>query len=57
MIEGNPCSPGQRLPLLWKQCRPADIFAAVEIAAGRKLPADFAATVANTILRRFRAEP
>ena len=36
--------------------RPADIFAAVEIAAGRKLPADFAATVANTILRRFRAE-
>jgi len=36
--------------------RPADIFAAVEIAAGRRLPADFAATVASATLRRFRAE-
>ncbi len=36
--------------------RPADMFAEVEIAARRKLPANFAATVASTILRRFRAE-
>jgi HAD superfamily hydrolase (TIGR01509 family) len=36
--------------------RPADIFAAVESASGRKLPRDFAATVANAILHRFRAE-
>ncbi len=36
--------------------RPADMFAEVEIAAGRKLPADFAATVASATLRRFRAE-
>ncbi|MFN3655705.1 MAG: HAD family hydrolase [Pseudolabrys sp.] len=36
--------------------RPADMFAEVEIAAGRKLPADFAATVARTTLRRFREE-
>jgi len=36
--------------------RPTDMFAEVEIAAGRKLPADFAATVAREILRRFRAE-
>lgn len=36
--------------------RPADMFAEVETAAGRKLPADFAATVAREILRRFRAE-
>ena len=36
--------------------RQADMFAEVEIAAGRKLPADFAATVANATLRRFRAE-
>ena len=36
--------------------RPADMFADVEIAAGRRLPADFAATVASTTLRRFRAE-
>jgi HAD superfamily hydrolase (TIGR01509 family) len=36
--------------------RPADMFSEVEIAAGRKLPADFAATVANATLARFRAE-
>ena len=36
--------------------RHADMFAEVEIAAGRKLPADFAATVASATLRRFRAE-
>ena len=36
--------------------RPADMFAEVEVAARRKLPANFAATVASTILRRFRAE-
>jgi len=36
--------------------RPADMFAEVEIAAGRKLPPDFALTVASTTLRRFRAE-
>lgn len=36
--------------------RPADIFAEVEMAAGRRLPPDFAATVSAAILRRFRAE-
>ena len=36
--------------------RPADIFAAVETAAGRKLPADFPAAVAAETLRRLRAE-
>jgi len=36
--------------------RPADMFAEVEIAAGRKLPKDFAAKVTHAILRRFRAE-
>ncbi len=36
--------------------RPADMFAQVEAAAGRKLPADFASTVAAATLRRFRAE-
>ena len=36
--------------------RQSDMFAEVEIAAGRKLPRDFAATVANATLRRFRAE-
>lgn len=36
--------------------RPADMFAEVEIAAGRKLPPDFADTVASTTLRRFREE-
>ena len=36
--------------------RPADMFAEVEIAAGRKLPPGFAATVASATLRRFRAE-
>ncbi len=36
--------------------RPADMFAEVEIASGRKLPAGFAATVAGATLRRFRAE-
>jgi HAD superfamily hydrolase (TIGR01509 family) len=36
--------------------RPADMFGEVEIAAGRKLPPGFAATVASATLRRFRAE-
>ncbi len=36
--------------------RQADMFAEVEIAAGRKLPAGFAATVAKATLHRFRAE-
>lgn len=36
--------------------RPTDMFTEVEIAAGRKLPPDFAATVANETLRKFRAE-
>jgi HAD superfamily hydrolase (TIGR01509 family) len=36
--------------------RPADMFAEVETAAGRKLPDGFAATVAAATLRRFRAE-
>jgi HAD superfamily hydrolase (TIGR01509 family) len=36
--------------------RPADMFAEVEMAAGRKLPPDFSATVAAVTLRKFRAE-
>jgi HAD superfamily hydrolase (TIGR01509 family) len=36
--------------------RPADIFAAVEAAAGTKLPSDFSASVAAETLRRLRAE-
>jgi HAD superfamily hydrolase (TIGR01509 family) len=36
--------------------RPADMFAEVEIAAHRKLPPNFADTVASVILRRFRKE-
>jgi HAD superfamily hydrolase (TIGR01509 family) len=36
--------------------RPADMFADVEFATGRKLPADFAARVADSILHRFRTE-
>jgi HAD superfamily hydrolase (TIGR01509 family) len=36
--------------------RPADMFAEVELAAGRKLPADFPAGVAAATLRRFRQE-
>ena len=36
--------------------RPADMFADVEFATGRKLPAGFAAGVADSILRRFRSE-
>jgi len=36
--------------------RPADMFAEVEMASGRKLPSGFATTVASAILRRFRAE-
>jgi len=36
--------------------RPADMFAEIEKAAGRKLPADFAATVMKETLRRFRSE-
>src|SRR4051794_8034429 len=36
--------------------RPADMFAEVETAAGRKLPPNFAMTVASATLQRFRAE-
>lgn len=36
--------------------RPADMIAEVEMAAGRRLPADFAATLANITLHRFRTE-
>jgi HAD superfamily hydrolase (TIGR01509 family) len=36
--------------------RPADMFAEVELAAGRKLPPNFAVTVATATLRRFRQE-
>ncbi len=36
--------------------RPADMFAEVEMAAGRKLPPDFASTVASATLHRFRVE-
>jgi haloacid dehalogenase-like hydrolase len=36
--------------------RPAEMYAEVEQASGRKLPADFAATVMAATLRRFRAE-
>jgi HAD superfamily hydrolase (TIGR01509 family) len=36
--------------------RPADIYAAVEIATGRKLPANFSHAVAAETMRRFRDE-
>lgn len=36
--------------------RPSDVFAAVEAASGRRLPANFGAVVAAATLRRFRAE-
>ncbi len=36
--------------------RPADIFAAVEAATGKKLPAEFSAAVADEILQRLQAE-
>ncbi|HZD90896.1 MAG TPA: HAD-IA family hydrolase [Pseudolabrys sp.] len=36
--------------------RPADMFAEVEMASGRKLPPGFPAKVASATLRRFRAE-
>jgi beta-phosphoglucomutase-like phosphatase (HAD superfamily) len=36
--------------------RPADIFAMVETAAGKKLPPGFSSTVAAETLRRFRSE-
>jgi len=36
--------------------RPTDMFAELEIAAGRKLPLDVVATIAGEILRRFRVE-
>ena len=36
--------------------RPADMFAEIETAAGRKLPADFPSRVANATLERFRRE-
>jgi HAD superfamily hydrolase (TIGR01509 family) len=36
--------------------RPADMFAIVEKATGRKLPPNFSVTVAAATLRRFRAE-
>jgi HAD superfamily hydrolase (TIGR01509 family) len=36
--------------------RPADMFADVEIAAGRRLPANFATSLTNELLKRFRAD-
>jgi beta-phosphoglucomutase-like phosphatase (HAD superfamily) len=36
--------------------RPSDIFAAVEAATGKALPAEFSSTVASETLRRLRAE-
>ena len=36
--------------------RPADMFAEVEIASGRKLPPNFASAVAGIIVHRFRSE-
>lgn len=36
--------------------RPADMFAEVELASGRKLPANFAETVASATLRCFRSD-
>jgi HAD superfamily hydrolase (TIGR01509 family) len=36
--------------------RAADMLAEVEMAAGRRLPADFAATLANATLRCFRTQ-
>lgn len=36
--------------------RPSDMLAEVEIAAGRRLPADFASVLANETLKRFRSE-
>lgn len=36
--------------------RPADMFADVETAAGRRLPANFATTLTNEILKRFRTD-
>ena len=36
--------------------RPADIYAAVEVATGRKLPANFGHTVTAETLRRFQDE-
>jgi HAD superfamily hydrolase (TIGR01509 family) len=36
--------------------RPADMFAVIEKATGRKLPPNFAATLNAATLRRFRAE-
>src|ERR1700693_5426273 len=36
--------------------RPADVFAAIETAAGRKLPGDFPAVVAAETLRRLQAD-
>lgn len=37
-------------------CRPADVFAIVEAASGKKLPHNFPAVVAAETLRRFRTE-
>jgi HAD superfamily hydrolase (TIGR01509 family) len=36
--------------------RPTDVFHAVELASGRKMPVGFAGTVATATLRRFRQE-
>ena len=36
--------------------RPADMFAAIEAATGRRLPPNFAATLSNATLARFQAE-
>jgi HAD superfamily hydrolase (TIGR01509 family) len=36
--------------------RPADMFAAIEAATGRSLPPNFASTLSNATLARFRAD-
>jgi HAD superfamily hydrolase (TIGR01509 family) len=36
--------------------RPADMLSEVEAAAGRRLPSDFATTLANETLKRFRGD-
>ncbi|MGE5163018.1 MAG: hypothetical protein ACM3IH_03205 [Sphingobacteriales bacterium] len=52
---GFPLTP-DRIARYFTGRRPADMFAEVEFATGRKLPVGFAATVAAAILRRFRSE-
>ncbi|MFY9687534.1 MAG: HAD family hydrolase [Pseudolabrys sp.] len=55
MRAGFPLTPGM-IARHFTGRRPADMFAEVEFAAGRKLPTGFAACVAESILHRFRSE-